>query len=106
MAAVNGVGQTISSLVRALGPTMGGILWALSLSSGIPGHQIIVFAFVAAWCVSGVIFYRSRWRLLEELSIDPKEVSSTQTGSELATIKADCAKGPREWTEVYTLEEE
>lgn len=46
---VNGLGQTLASAVRALGPWLGGILWSLSLvvfkSLGIPaGHQWVPFA--------------------------------------------------------------
>ncbi len=31
LGSVNGVGQTVSSLVRAMGPALGGVLWAFSL---------------------------------------------------------------------------
>lgn len=58
LGAVNGVGQTLASAVRAAGPALGGILWGSSLvlfkSMGTDpwGHQFLPFAFgaVVALC--------------------------------------------------------
>jgi MFS family permease len=53
LGAVNGVGQTLASLVRGAGPALGGVLWAGSLSAfraaGVApwGHQFLPFAFAA-----------------------------------------------------------
>jgi hypothetical protein len=49
--AVNGAGQAVSSLMRALGPFLGGFAWSLSISIRVPGHQFLVFV-----CISMVAF--------------------------------------------------
>ena len=41
---VNGSGQMLASLVRALGPALAGVLWGSSLQLNFPGHQFIPFA--------------------------------------------------------------
>ncbi|DBB02074.1 TPA: hypothetical protein ACH3X1_000646 [Trebouxia sp. C0004] len=41
---VNGSGQMLASLVRALGPALAGVLWGSSIQLNIPGHQFIPFA--------------------------------------------------------------
>ena len=41
---VNGSGQMLASLVRALGPALAGVLWGGSIQLNIPGHQFIPFA--------------------------------------------------------------
>jgi hypothetical protein len=45
---VNGVGQSCASIARAVGPAAGGAMWSLSEASAAPGHQFVVFVFVAA----------------------------------------------------------
>jgi hypothetical protein len=44
---VNGVGQTLASLVRGLGPALGGTLWSLSVASELPGSYFLVFAVIS-----------------------------------------------------------
>eukprot|EP00967_Tisochrysis_lutea_P067569 scaffold88276_cov15-Tisochrysis_lutea.AAC.1 len=44
---VNGIGQTMAALVRGLGPALGGIMWAASLSFKHAGQQAFPFTLVA-----------------------------------------------------------
>ncbi|KAI8462328.1 MAG: hypothetical protein J3K34DRAFT_462986 [Monoraphidium minutum] len=46
LGAVNGAGQTLASLVRGLGPLIGGVLWGAALR--VAGGQFLVFGAVAA----------------------------------------------------------
>ncbi|KAL4425550.1 hypothetical protein ABPG75_009566 [Micractinium tetrahymenae] len=62
---VNGVGQSIASLVRAAGPALGGLTWAWSLQlSGLAPwpawlpHQYLPFALVALLALSTDLVYR------------------------------------------------
>ena len=58
---MNGLGQTLASFVRALGPALGGMLWAWSLGF-FPGwgHQFLPFAFVVVIVVgTDWLVYRS-----------------------------------------------
>jgi hypothetical protein len=48
LGAVNGVGQTLASLVRGLGPLCGGLAWGLA--AHVAGGQFLVFGAVA--CVA------------------------------------------------------
>jgi len=42
-----GAAQTLAAFVRAVGPALGGLSWAVSLRLAVPGHQYLAFAFVA-----------------------------------------------------------
>jgi len=87
LAVVNGVGQTISSLVRALGPTIGGTVWALSLRSHLPGKNGMVFGFAASCCAAGVIMYSSRGAPVEgSPTPSPSPQSLSETRDEAAWI--------------------
>ena len=44
---INGVGQTLASLMRGTGPLIGGWLWAVAVNLASPGHQYIPFAVAA-----------------------------------------------------------
>lgn len=44
---VNGVGQTLASFVRGVGPAGAGILWSACISIQHPGQQFVPFACVA-----------------------------------------------------------
>ena len=39
---MNGAGQAVSALMRAIGPTIGGFSWSASISLHIPGQQYLV----------------------------------------------------------------
>ena len=43
-----GAAQTLAAFVRAVGPALGGLSWALSLRLALPGHQFLAFALVSA----------------------------------------------------------
>lgn len=66
---MNGLGQTLASFVRALGPALGGLLWAWSLEF-FPGwgHQFLPFVAVVLVVVgTDWLVYRSiEQRPLEE----------------------------------------
>lgn len=47
MGAVNGLGQTVAALVRALGPALAGVMWAASLALPFQGHQYVPFLALA-----------------------------------------------------------
>ncbi|KAK9814275.1 hypothetical protein WJX72_003276 [[Myrmecia] bisecta] len=57
MGAVNGAGQTLASFGRAAGPALGGILWALTIQTGLPGHQYLAFACTAAAALLAQLLY-------------------------------------------------
>lgn len=44
---INGVGQTLASLMRGTGPLIGGWLWAVAVNLASPGHQYLPFAVAA-----------------------------------------------------------
>eukprot|EP00884_Botryococcus_braunii_P022703 jgi/Botrbrau1/9116/Bobra.0305s0020.1 len=54
--AINGASQTLASFVRAVGPALGGYVWAFSLSWGI-GHQFFPFAMASFVAVLGSLLY-------------------------------------------------
>ena len=64
LGAVNGVGQTIASGVRALGPALGGVSWAASLrlfravGGSSWGHQFMPFAMAAVVSLATIFVYR------------------------------------------------
>lgn len=41
---VNGMGQSLAAFVRGAGPAIGGWLWSVSLATGLPYHQFLIFA--------------------------------------------------------------
>lgn len=45
---VNGIGQTAAALVRAIGPTLGGLCWSLSVTAGSPFLAFLVISGIAA----------------------------------------------------------
>lgn len=55
--AINGVGQTLASFVRGMGPALAGALWSLSVATGLHDSQFIVFAIVAALAAAGNALY-------------------------------------------------
>ena len=64
LGAVNGVGQTLASAVRALGPALGGLFWAWSLTLfkflGLEsswGHQFLPFLFAAMVALATLAVY-------------------------------------------------
>ncbi|KAK9832715.1 hypothetical protein WJX81_003365 [Elliptochloris bilobata] len=57
MGAVNGAAQTLAAFVRAVGPALGGLSWALSLRLAVPGHQFLAFACVSAGLVATRLLY-------------------------------------------------
>eukprot|EP00951_Prasinocladus_malaysianus_P047128 scaffold649048_cov41-Prasinocladus_malaysianus.AAC.1 len=38
------MGQSVAALVRGIGPALGGFLWSLSLSTGLSGHQYMLYS--------------------------------------------------------------
>lgn len=58
LGAVNGVGQTIASFVRGLGPAVVGLLWSLFLTVPLPGRQFLTFAVVSLSSLGACWVYR------------------------------------------------
>lgn len=56
---VNGVGQSLASLARGVGPAVGGLLWGITvhLQGRIAGAQLLPFACVAATAVTALVIY-------------------------------------------------
>eukprot|EP01024_Parvocaulis_polyphysoides_P002215 TRINITY_DN1070_c0_g2_i2.p3 TRINITY_DN1070_c0_g2~~TRINITY_DN1070_c0_g2_i2.p3 ORF type:complete len:120 (+),score=19.40 TRINITY_DN1070_c0_g2_i2:3-362(+) len=54
---VNGVGQTFGAFARGVGPFIGGMLWAMSLHMGVPGHQFFVFIITAMLMIVNALLY-------------------------------------------------
>ena len=54
--AINGAGQTLASLVRAIGPALGGVLWGGVTSLHWPGAQALPFLCVSVslLCCQGI----------------------------------------------------
>lgn len=57
LAVVNGVGQTLASFVRGVGPAMGGVLWAVSLGLQSSGQQFLSYGIVASSALGALIVY-------------------------------------------------
>ena len=55
--AINGAGQTLASFGRAAGPAVGGVTWALTVQTGLHGHQYLAFAFIGACAMLGQLLY-------------------------------------------------
>lgn len=51
LGAVNGIGQSFAALARAVGPAVGGALWALSTRVHVEGHHSVLFLLVAVLCL-------------------------------------------------------
>jgi len=62
---VNGMGQSVAAFVRGAGPALGGLLWSLSLSSGLPLHQFLVFAGLCLASVGTCAVYSGRLQIPE-----------------------------------------
>ena len=58
LGAVNGVGQTLASFVRGLGPAVGGLLWAAAVTLHTPGAQLLPFGVIGAVVVVAWILYK------------------------------------------------
>ena len=52
-----GAAQTLAAFVRAVGPALGGLSWALSLRLATPGHQFLAFACVALGLAATRVLY-------------------------------------------------
>lgn len=63
LGAVNGVGQAAAAFVRGVGPAAGGFAWALTLGSGLPGHQFIVYSAMSAFSLATIALYGSHLQL-------------------------------------------
>jgi hypothetical protein len=58
LGAVNGVGQTLASLVRGIGPAVGGVLWGAFLQVPRPGSPFLTYLAVAATALAADLVYR------------------------------------------------
>ena len=56
---VNGAGQTCASLVRAVGPALGGTLWGAATSLGVNGQQSIPFLLISVGLILAQIIYQA-----------------------------------------------
>ena len=56
---VNGAGQTCASLVRAIGPALGGTLWGVATSWGVNGQQAIPFLLISAGLILAQFVYQA-----------------------------------------------
>ncbi|CAL8468781.1 g8322 [Coccomyxa elongata] len=56
--AVNGAAQSMASAVRALGPFLGGVMWAVFSELNVPGHQLLPFAVISATSAATVLLYQ------------------------------------------------
>ena len=52
-----GAAQTLAAFVRAVGPALGGLSWALSLRLALPGHQFLAFALVSVGLAATRVLY-------------------------------------------------
>lgn len=77
LGAVNGVGQSLASLARGIGPAAGGLLWGMTvnLQGHVIGAQLLPFACVASTAVVALLIYAF------VKPTDGVEVSSNQHGS-------------------------
>lgn len=59
LGAVNGVGQSLASLARGVGPAVGGLLWGMTvhLQGHVAGAQLLPFACVAGTAVVALLLY-------------------------------------------------
>ena len=58
LAAVNGAGQALASLVRAAGPGVGGLLWAASEGlTSVSGHQFLCFSVICLGLLATQLLY-------------------------------------------------
>ena len=55
--AVNGTAQSLASGVRALGPFLGGLMWAVFSGLPTPGSQLIPFFIISLTAASTIIIY-------------------------------------------------
>eukprot|EP00192_Tetraselmis_astigmatica_P008292 CAMPEP_0117685994 /NCGR_PEP_ID=MMETSP0804-20121206/22140_1 /TAXON_ID=1074897 /ORGANISM="Tetraselmis astigmatica, Strain CCMP880" /LENGTH=652 /DNA_ID=CAMNT_0005497511 /DNA_START=83 /DNA_END=2042 /DNA_ORIENTATION=- len=54
---VNGAGQSIAAFVRGAGPAVGGLLWSLSINTGLPYHQFLVFSLLSLMSLGTTLVY-------------------------------------------------
>lgn len=57
LGAVNGAGQTLASLVRGVGPAVGGVMWAAALQLQLPGQQYMPFVVISCITVGAWLLY-------------------------------------------------
>ena len=57
MGKVNGASQAAASFVRAIGPALGGVLWGLSVSIPIRGHQLLAFSIAAVGYIAPLFVF-------------------------------------------------
>ncbi|EIE22258.1 MFS general substrate transporter [Coccomyxa subellipsoidea C-169] len=56
--AVNGTAQSMASAVRALGPFLGGVMWAVFSGLDVPGHQLFPFVIISVTSAATVLLYQ------------------------------------------------
>ncbi|TPX48499.1 hypothetical protein CcCBS67573_g10201 [Chytriomyces confervae] len=78
---VNGVAQTSAAFVRSIGPVLGGIMWAWSITNGrsFPFNYWFVFVLLAVWAV-GTIF-QARYLSDDGNDMDSDEVTVTNVAA-------------------------
>lgn len=54
---VNGTVTAMSSFVRAMGPFLGGTLWAIFSNLPFPGHQLLPFAVISLTAAGTMLLY-------------------------------------------------
>jgi len=54
---VNGTAQSLASGVRALGPFLGGLMWAVFSGLPTPGSQLIPFFIISVTAAATIIIY-------------------------------------------------
>eukprot|EP00775_Hariotina_reticulata_P003088 gene3088-3367_t len=58
LGAVNGVGQTLASLARGLGPAVAGVLWGATVEGlKVQGAQMVPYLMVALTAILGLVIY-------------------------------------------------
>jgi hypothetical protein len=58
LGAVNGVGQTLASLARGVGPAAAGVLWGATVEGvRVPGAQMVPYLMVAITAIVGLVIY-------------------------------------------------
>lgn len=90
LGAVNGLGQSMAALARAIGPALGGALWSISIKTE---NVFINFtAVVCLLCVCGTINRRL------PASIDKKPEHKEKEGSGKDTVNDSGSEGEEEDT--------
>ncbi|KAJ3131443.1 hypothetical protein HK100_006347 [Physocladia obscura] len=81
---VNGVAQTSASFVRSIGPALGGILWAWSITNGLgfPFNHYFVFACIVLWGL-GTVWYS--YKVVDDDGC--RYISGTDTNTEYSAFE-------------------